>query len=227
MSYRVIDIETVPLAASMAAPYPAAERQPPAHYRNADAIDAWRERDRLAWAQERAKTCSLSPRLGRVLCVGVARSGSEAVYYAQTEDAELETLLAFWDEMMEGPMMMPAKAVTWNGGWDLRFLVIRSLLLGVAIPMDAHVIRAWAKPYNGEWHTDVKRVLVGDQITKGEGLGEWAQAFGLPGKTDGWTGASVYPAYLEGRHDDIADYCAGDVRATRALYLRLAHLVED
>ena len=225
MTFRVIDIETVPLADSMSAPYPAAERQPPANYRNTDAIDAWRERDRLAWAQERAKTCSLSPRLGRVLCVGIATPGDEQVYYAETEDAERETLRAFWDDMMSDGM--PAKAVTWNGAWDLRFLVIRSLLLGVTIPVDAHIVRAWAKPYNGEWHTDVKRVLVGDQITKGEGLGEWAQAFGLPGKTDGWTGASVYPAYLEGRHDEIRDYCVSDVFATRDLYLRVSHIIED
>ena len=221
MTFRVIDIETVPLAASMAAPYPAAERQPPANYRNADAIDAWRERDRLAWAQERAKTCSLSPRLGRVLCVGMATAGDEAVYYAATEDAEREVLRSFWDEVNG------YKVVTWNGSWDLRFLVVRSLLLGVTIPVDAHIVRAWAKPYNTVWHVDVKRALVGDGIVKGEGLDEWAQAFGLPGKTDGWTGASVYPAYLDGRHAEIADYCRADVAATKALYLRLAYLVED
>lgn len=226
MTFRVIDIETVPLAASMAALYPAAERQPPANYRNADAIDNWRERDRLAWAQERAKTCSLSPRLGRVLCVGVARPGSEAVFYAQAEEAEREVLRSFWDEMI--PDGMPAKAVTWNGSWDLRFLVVRSLLLGVTIPVDACIVRAWAKPYNTDFaHCDVKRVLVGDGIVKGEGLDEWAAAFGLPGKTDGWTGASVYPAYLDGRHAEIADYCRADVAATKALYLRLAYLVED
>jgi predicted PolB exonuclease-like 3'-5' exonuclease len=222
MTFRVIDIETVPLAASMAAPYPAAERQPPANYRNADAIDAWRERDRLAWAQERAKTCSLSPRLGRVLCVGMATAGDEAVYYAATEDAEREVLRSFWDEVNG------YKVVTWNGSWDLRFLVVRSLLLGVTIPVDACIVRAWAKPYNTDFaHCDVKRVLVGDGIVKGEGLDEWAAAFGLPGKTDGWSGASVYPAYLDGRHAEIADYCRADVAATRALYLRLAHLVED
>ena len=76
-------------------------------------------------------------------------------------------------------------------------------------------------------HCDVKRVLVGDGIVKGEGLDEWAAAFGLPGKTDGWTGASVYPAYLAGQHDEIREYCAGDVFATRDLYLRVAHIVED
>jgi len=221
MTFRVIDIETVPLAASMAMPYPAAERQPPANYRNADAIDNWRERDRLVWAQERAKTCSLSPRLGRVLCVGMAAPGDEQVYYAATEDAEREVLRSFWDEVNE------YKVVTWNGSWDLRFLVVRSLLLGVTIPVDAHIVRSWAKPYNTVWHVDVKRALVGDGVVKGEGLDEWAQAFGLPGKTDGWTGASVYPAYLEGRHDEIREYCAGDVFATRDLYLRVAHIIED
>ena len=225
MTFRVIDIETVPLAASMAAPYPEGERQPPANYKNPETIEAWRERDRLAWAQERAKTCSLSPRLGRVLCVGMATPGDEEVYYAATEDAECEVLRAFWDEMM--PDGMPSKVVTWNGSWDLRFLVVRSLLLGVTIPVDAHIVRAWAKPYNTVWHTDVKRALVGDGIVKGEGLDEWAQAFGLPGKTDGWSGASVYPAYLEGRHDEIREYCAGDVFATRDLYLRVAHIIED
>jgi predicted PolB exonuclease-like 3'-5' exonuclease len=220
MSYRVIDIETVPLAASMAQPYPEGERQPPAHYKNADAIDAWRERDRETWAQERAKTCSLSPRLGRVLCVGMAWADQQIVHYRRDEGDERKMLRAFWHDMT-------CKAITWNGGWDLRFLIVRSLLLGVTIPVGSYILREWAKPYNTDWHTDVKRVLVGDGIVKGEGLDEWAQAFGLPGKATGWTGASVYPAYLERRHDDIAEYCRADVLATRALYLKVAHLVED
>lgn len=225
MTYRVIDIETVPLAASMAAPYPEAERQPPANYKNPETIEAWREKDRAAWAEQRAKECSLNPRLGRVLCVGVAAPDGEMMYYAPTEDGEREVLRAFWDEMMDGGM--PTKAITWNGAWDLRFLVVRSLLLGVTVPVDARIVRDWSKPYNTECHCDVKRVLVGDGITKGEGLDEWATAFGLPGKTDAWTGASVYPAYRDGRHDEIYDYCLGDVRATRTLYQKIAHIVED
>lgn len=224
MTYRVIDIETVPLAASMAAPYPEAERQPPANYKNPDAIEAWRERDRAAWAEQRAKECSLNPRLGRVLAIGMATPADEGVYYAQDEDAEKTVIRAFWDELMEDGM--PTKAITWNGAWDLRFLVVRSLILGLTIPVDARIVRDWAKPFNTDWHTDVKRVLVGDGITKGEGLDEWARVFGLPGKADGWTGASVYPAYLEGRHQDIQDYCLADVVATRSLYQIVAPIVE-
>lgn len=233
MTYRVIDIETVPLANSMEAPYPLAERQPPSNYRNANAIDAWRERDRETWAQERAKVCSLSPRLGRVLCVGIASRDGGIVHYGRDEGDEREVLRVFWANMMyhtgihDRMFNLTYKAVTWNGGWDLRFLLVRSLLNGVVPSVPAHVLQNWAKPYNTEWHTDVKRVLVGDSITKGEGLDEWATAFGLPGKTGGWTGASVYPAYLEGRHGDIQDYCQQDVTATLALYCKIAHLVED
>lgn len=225
MTYRVIDIETVPLAASMAAPYPEADRLPPANYKNADAIEGWRAKDRLAWAEQRAKECSLNPRLGRVLAIGMATPADEGVYYAQDEELERAIIRAFWDELMQDGM--PAKAITWNGAWDLRFLVVRSLILGLTIPVDARIVREWAKPYNTDWHTDVKRVLVGEGITKGEGLDEWARVFGLPGKADGWTGASVYPAYLEGRHQDIQDYCLADVVATRSLYQIVAPIVED
>ena len=226
MSFRVIDIETVPLAASMAAPYPEADRQPPANYKNPDAIEAWRAKDRLAWAEQRAKECSLNPRLGRVLCVGMAfPDSSTMVPYAKDEADERQVLRAFWDELMDSEMH--AKAITWNGAWDLRFLVVRSLILGLTVPVDAWIVRDWAKPYNTDWHTDVKRVLVGDGITKGEGLDEWSRVFGLPGKADGWTGDSVYPAYLEGRHQDIQDYCLADVVATRSLYQIVAPIVED
>jgi hypothetical protein len=223
MSYVVIDIETVPLAASMAQPYPEGERQPPAHYKNADAIDAWRERDRETWAQERAKVCSLSPRLGRVLCIGMADEDGITTPYARTEEEEATALETFWDRMALTPNrhVFP-EIVTWNGGWDLRFLVVRSLVLGVELPVTGYVVRDWFKPYNTDFHTDLKRLLVGDGVTKGEGLDEWSAAFGIVGKTLGWTGASVYPAYLESRHAEIASYCTADVEATHQLYRRIA-----
>ena len=60
----IIDIETVPLASALAAPYPEAERQPPSNYKNADAIERWHEKDRAEWQASRVKACSLDPRLG-------------------------------------------------------------------------------------------------------------------------------------------------------------------
>ena len=67
----VIDIETVPLDAAMMEPYPAADRQPPSNYKLPEAVAQWRVKDVLAWDNARAKECSLTPRLGRVLCIGI------------------------------------------------------------------------------------------------------------------------------------------------------------
>lgn len=227
MSYLVLDIETVPLAAALAAPYPADERTPPANYKSEEAIGKWRERDLATWQEDRAKACSVNPRLGRVLCVGMADGEGVQVPYAPTEADEADVLRAFWTSVSLTGLRIPATLVTWNGSWDLRFLLVRSLLNRVDIPVDPHVLRDWQRPYNTINHTDVKRVLVGDGLTKGEGLDEWAAAFGLPGKTAGWTGASVWPAFQAGRHEDISRYCEADVEATRALYHRIRHLVED
>lgn len=220
MTYRVLDIETVPQAASMLMPYPLEERQPPSNYKNADAIEAWRERDRAAWAEQRAKECSINPRLGRVLAIGTCTFDDESVLYAIREDQEREILTQWWE------LLQDERIVTWNGGWDLRFLKIRSIINGVCIPVSAERLREWERPYNTAAHCDVKRVLVGENAVKGEGLDEWSQALGAPGKADGWDGSKVFPAYLQGRHQEILEYCLLDVRATRRLYSRVLRVMD-
>ena len=68
-------------------------------------------------------------------------------------------------------------------------------------------------------HCDVKALLTNwEPPVKGEGLDEWAQAFGIAGKTGGMNGAAVYPAYVAGDIVGIASYCLGDVAATSRIY---------
>jgi hypothetical protein len=40
-------------------------------------------------------------------------------------------------------------------------------------------------------------------------------------KAGGMDGAGVYDAFLNGRHDDIADYCMRDVECVREIYYRM------
>ena len=214
----VVDIETIPLAASLAATYPEAERNPPSNYKSDEAIAKWRGADRVRWQGDRAKECSLNPRLGRVLCVGMDFTDCDApcVAYAQTEADEREALDKFWTSVVGAAGMV----VTWNGAWDLRFLLIRSLALGVK-PIDSRMTRDWFRRYTTLPHFDCKAVLLnGDVKVAGEGLDEWAAFFGLPGKTA--TGADVWPMYQRGEHDAIAAYCAQDVAATKAIHARIA-----
>ena len=210
----VLDIETVPLESSMAAVYPEGDRTPPANYKSDEAIAKWREADRQKWDAALAKECSLNPRLGRILCVGT----SAGTVLAPTPDEEPELLRQTWAWLREAH----GRVVTWNGSWDLRFIMIRSLAHGITPSLQPSVTREWFRRYATFPHFDCKAVLTNwDAPRAGEGLSEWAQFFGLAGKTQGISGKDVYPLYQGGMLDEIAEYCQQDVAATRAVYERI------
>lgn len=210
----ILDIETVPLAQSLEAPYPSADRNPPANYKSEDTIARWREADKQRWETERAKECSVNPRLGRVLCVGT----NEGVFTAAEEADEPVVLREFWDRVLRND----GEVVTWNGSWDLRFLVIRSLYHDIEPTISGELVGKWFRKYTTFPHFDCKAVLLNwDVRIAGEGLDQWAQFLGLPGKIGGLSGADVYPLYVAGHLDEIADYCKADVEATQAIYERI------
>lgn len=215
----ILDIETVPLASALAAPYPVADRQPPGNYKNPDAIAKWRESDQAVWASARSKECSLNPRLGRVLCIGL----NGTVEMAKTEDDEAKALVVFWDAVK----VNDGEVITWNGAWDLRFLVIRSLVHGILPTIESRVVRSWFKRYVTYPHFDCRAVLTNwEPYRAGEGLEEWSAFFGVNGKAPGMSGADVYPLYQAGEFEKIATYCQQDVDATRAVYERIAPMFE-
>lgn len=217
----VLDIETVPTQAALAAPYPDAERTPPANYKSDEAIAKWREADRAKWAEDRVKECSLNPRLGRVLCVGtinLALGTESTVLTAVTEADEAALLLRTFDRLAA----QDGKVVTWNGAWDLHFLLTRALVLGVDPAIDPALVRGWFRRYQYAPHFDCKAVLTQwAPPTKGEGLDAWATALGVPGKADGLSGGDVWRLFEAGQLAEIAAYCAQDVATTLAIYDRL------
>jgi hypothetical protein len=93
MSVLVLDVETVPLAASLGAEYPESERSAPANYKDPIKIQEWRDRDREKWQSERVKDCSLSPRLGRVVCLGFALDGGDVETSLAREEQDETRLL--------------------------------------------------------------------------------------------------------------------------------------
>lgn len=224
MPSLVVDIETIGLASSMAAPYPEADRNPPGNYKLPDATEKWRASDKERWAAERSKECSTNPRLGRILCIGGQRTdeAEPGVQYAATEADEARVLERFW-EAADGT---DGRVVTWNGQWDLRFIIIRSLALGVKPSLPRNIISQWMRKYSLNPHFDCKAALVNHDhslmMSGAEGLDAWATFFGLPGKAGGMHGGEVWPAFQRGEHQRIADYCAGDVSATGGIYQRIA-----
>lgn len=209
----VFDVESVPLAASMAAEYPEDERQPPSNWRDEEKIAKWRAADREKWDAERVKAYSLSPRTGRVACIGYEfDTGTQKSVIAHVEGNESVLLGDFWAAVRQSPVIVGFN----SHGFDFHFLLIRSLILGV----DPGVrVADYLRRYTYTPHFDVRMALTGWDVRQPGTLADWAGAFGVAGKSG--HGSEVYGMVLEGRWDDLSNYCLADVAVTRALAERV------
>ncbi|MVW79970.1 3'-5' exonuclease [Bordetella sp. 02P26C-1] len=119
------------------------------------------------------------------------------------------------------------RLVSWNGsGFDLPVLHYRSLIHGVAAP------RYWDlgdedrdfkyNNYISRYHN--RHIDLMDLLAKYNGranapLDELAKLCGFPGKL-GMDGSQVWPAWQQGRADEIRAYCETDVVNTWLVYCR-------
>lgn len=221
MRKLVLDIETIPLVSAMSADYPFEDRQPPANYKTDEAIAKWRAMDVKKWESERVKECSLNPRLGRIVCIGMTSDDVDAVasYIAVTEADEANVLRAFWAVVASHG----GQVITWNGSWDLQFILLRSIANNIEPSVSPTIVREWFRKYSVAPHFDCKAVITQWAPPKaGEGLNQWAAFFGTSGKADGVSGADVYAMFDRGEYDAIREYCEQDVRATREIYNKMA-----
>lgn len=117
--------------------------------------------------------------------------------------------------------------VSWNGsGFDLPVLHYRGLKHGVVASKywdmgDDDREFKW-NSYIGRYHLrhcDLMDLLALYQPRANASLDALAKLCGLPGKL-GMDGASVYPAFREGRLEEIRRYCETDVMNTYLLYCR-------
>ncbi len=162
----------------------------------------------------------------RIVAISVAlrtRDGFEARSLGEPDSAEPELVRRFF----EGIERHSPTLVSWNGGgFDLPVLNYRALRHGV----QAH--RYWEtgeqdpafrwSNYLGRFHwrhIDLMDVLSGYQGRGRVRLDNIAQLLGLPGKL-GMTGERVWEAHLDGRSEDIRNYCETDVVNTYLVFLR-------
>ena len=122
---------------------------------------------------------------------------------------EKEIIGKFWDEIKRYRHF-----VTFNGrSFDCPFILIRSAVHKMKPTKDLMPNRY------AETHIDLL-----DQLTffgasrRRFSLDMWCRTFGIKSpKAEGITGYEVKDLFKAGRHLEIARYCAGDLRATRAL----------
>lgn len=172
----------------------------------------------------------LPPHLHRIVAISAAlRTGdSFRVWSLGDADAsEAELIRRFFD----GIERYSPELVSWNGsGFDLPVLHYRALRHGIQAP------RYWETGdgdrefrYNNylgrfHWrHVDLMDVLSGYQPRARASLDQIALLLGLPGKL-GMSGDKVWQCWLDGRIDDIRNYCETDVLNTYLVYLRFEHM---
>jgi 3'-5' exonuclease len=162
----------------------------------------------------------------RVVAISAAmrtREGFKVWSLGEPDSTEAELVRLFFDAIERYSPTL----VSWNGsGFDLPVLHYRAMRHRV----QAH--RYWEtgdeeqsfrwNNYLGRFHwrhIDLMDVLAGYQGRGRVGLDRMALLLGLPGKT-GMTGEGVWDAHLEGRSNDIRNYCETDVVNTYLVYLR-------
>jgi predicted PolB exonuclease-like 3'-5' exonuclease len=146
-----------------------------------------------------------------------------SVYSSSWKDDEVKVISAFYDAVSsrydpsrnQRPVFIGHNII----GFDLRFLFQRSVMLGIKPPL---IIPFKAKPWDDSvFDTMTAWAGVGNRVS----LSKLCKVFDLDAKGteigDEIDGSKVWDFVRDGRIDDVATYCMGDVERTRAIYKRL------
>lgn len=214
----VFDIETVPAADLRKVPPTIAQ-----------AVAKHAERNE--W--DESKVMSLSPWFGKVVSLAVGdgdqdpRTQEVAVFVVPPEGGDSSGPLPGWiravteRDLLRAFWALAANAevvVSYNGrGFDVPFMVARSLILGVPVRVDLLSNRFGLRP-----HLDLYQVLGHGGRERGPAsLDVVCWALGLTSPKEAMDGSMVATTYARGDLASIALYNAGDVRATTAVFQRV------
>ncbi|WP_048438825.1 3'-5' exonuclease [Caenimonas sp. SL110] len=181
----------------------------------------------LAERKERGQSDFTPLHLQRVLvisCVFRNADGLKVHSFVDRDDASEGKVIQTFFNTLEKHV---PQLVSWNGGgFDLPVLHYRGLRHGVVAD------KYWDMGEDDrdyKWnnyisryhmrHLDLMDLLALYQPKNNAPLDAMAKLCGFPGKL-GMDGSQVYPAYLEGKLDEIRRYCETDVMNTYLLYCR-------
>lgn len=207
-----LDIETIPCQSPE---YKAKVRdgiKPPGNIKKPESIAQWLSENADDAATEAVAKTSFDPAHGHICCIGFAIDDGNPAYYEARSIVEERALLeGFFSNM---PRMGLVRFIGHNvSGFDLRFILCRSIALGVPIPT---IFPRDIKP----WSQEVFDTMIAWAGTRGTiGQDRLCEALGLPGKGD-FDGSMVADAWANGEYAKIANYCLQDVETVRAIHRR-------
>lgn len=208
-----LDIETIPSQSHGLLAKFRAEVTAPATYKKPESIAEWMAENADRVAQERMAKTSFDPAYGHICTIAWAiDDGETSVSHASTIDDEAEILGALFDALPSATWAKPRFVGHYISGFDIRFILCRAVVLGVRIPA---VFPRDPKPWSDSVF-DTMTAWAGNRDTIS--MDNLCAALGIEGKGDGLDGSQVAQAWVEGRHSEIAAYCAADAERTRAIH---------
>lgn len=179
--------------------------------------------------EEIKQTLGFSPLTGQVVAIGILNPDTEkgAVYFISPDGDdkkdlkddiqyvpvknEKDLLKEFWETANHYDQF-----ITFNGrGFDGPYMMIRSAINKVKPTRNLMPNRYY------DQHIDLlDRLTFYGAMRRKMNLHMWCQAFGIESpKTGGVTGDDVGRLFQEKKYMEIAEYCAGDLWATKDLFL--------
>lgn len=202
MSYTYFDVETIPDQSEGALERAKESVKVPANYKNPDTIAAYIEEN----AQEVWERTALDGWNGHVACI--VANGTE--YKVDNISIEKSILNYFFRDLKESTLVGHHII-----GFDIPFLTKRALVLGVKLPPE-HIWPRSLKPWDNKVFDTMTQLGNGKDFISLDNL---ARNLGIKGKGN-TTGKQVHYMWQNGLHDEIAEYCADDVRIVREIHER-------
>ena len=211
-NYLYLDLETIPSQSADLLEKFKAEVTAPAQYKKPESIKAWLDDNRETVALEKMAKTSFDPAHGHICTICWAKDdGQIQTAYADEIEEEGCALNTFFKDL--DPYHSMTIVGHYVGGFDLRFLLCRAVVLGVPIP---RCIPRDPKPWSDRifdtmtaWSGQKERISMDNLCA----------ALGIEGKGD-FDGSMVGSAWLDGEHETIAAYCRDDVHRTREIHKR-------
>lgn len=185
----------------------------PKNYKDEEKILAYKE-DKL---EEEYRKQALDSMKGRVLCIGYQFEDSpfeeqapEVIY----EVTEKETIKRFNDLLMNmRPMFFIGHNILeFDLTWIWRKLIQYEFY-------DA--ARMIPRKKFDDRVQDTMLIWAGPNFKDKVSLDSLAKFLGIESKKEGMDGSQVYDMWLQGRHEEIKEYCKDDVRIVREIYKRI------
>lgn len=225
-NYLYLDIETIPAQRPDVMEEIRATIKPPGNIKKAESIEAWMKDEAPAAIDEAYRKTGLDGAYGQICVIGFAVDDAEprTVWMSPWDhpDCERELLEDFYLSLNSEVSPSSERSIAVVGhnvaGFDLRFMVQRSIIRGVR-PHGIISRASQAKP----WETDkvFDTMVQWSGVGKSISLDKLCKALGIQSPKGDITGATVWPAVQAGRIAEVADYCKGDVIATREVHRRL------